>query len=393
MSYRALYYPFIHFRDPTWLKAATLYWDQIGRIVPTGDYELRDTPEVESLRARGIVTEFLPGDSALEVGESFEALITDQLGALRAAYSIDQVEEWDIDKHTSLAAPEAVEPRFAYLHRDTINTDLADLLLASGLASNQERLQEGWLGMHPRLVQVYMTALAETMRSAHGAHPITNQATHAVSVAGLETDRLAQALLPEAIPKQPVRSDREIEQAMVTVSLEAVVPGMLAKLEMDEVIELREKQQPLRRTFQDEIRHITDELSGLDTVTPEALRWHLESEHEARIEPALENLRQSLRDSKISVGKALLSTDFVMPAGVSGILELLGVAIVPPIGVAAGLAWATWGAWQSKRSNERTLMAGDWTAFLLETQKSVDPVEHAASIGRAARALQPPAAP
>ena len=36
-----LYYPFIHFRDESWLKLTSLYWDRMGRIVPEG-YGLRD---------------------------------------------------------------------------------------------------------------------------------------------------------------------------------------------------------------------------------------------------------------------------------------------------------------------------------------------------------------
>jgi len=32
-SNRALYYPFIHFKDERWLKLSALYWDVMGRIV------------------------------------------------------------------------------------------------------------------------------------------------------------------------------------------------------------------------------------------------------------------------------------------------------------------------------------------------------------------------
>jgi len=30
----ALYYPFIHFKDDSWLTLSALYWDRMARIVP-----------------------------------------------------------------------------------------------------------------------------------------------------------------------------------------------------------------------------------------------------------------------------------------------------------------------------------------------------------------------
>ena len=33
-KHRALYYPFIEVRDPTWLLGATLFWDEISTITP-----------------------------------------------------------------------------------------------------------------------------------------------------------------------------------------------------------------------------------------------------------------------------------------------------------------------------------------------------------------------
>ena len=34
-NFIGLYYPFIHFKDEAWLKAITLYWDRVKRIVPS----------------------------------------------------------------------------------------------------------------------------------------------------------------------------------------------------------------------------------------------------------------------------------------------------------------------------------------------------------------------
>jgi hypothetical protein len=47
-SYQALYYPFIHFKDDSWLKLTALYWDKVARIVPH-DYATDDSDTVKAL--------------------------------------------------------------------------------------------------------------------------------------------------------------------------------------------------------------------------------------------------------------------------------------------------------------------------------------------------------
>jgi hypothetical protein len=46
----AIYYPYIHFRDPRWLKAAALYWPRMVRIVHP-DYPTRNSRWVLSRTA------------------------------------------------------------------------------------------------------------------------------------------------------------------------------------------------------------------------------------------------------------------------------------------------------------------------------------------------------
>jgi hypothetical protein len=56
-----LYYPFIHFRDESWLKLTSLYWDRMGRIVPEG-YGLRDNDTVRQFKDSGYIRNFHPGE-------------------------------------------------------------------------------------------------------------------------------------------------------------------------------------------------------------------------------------------------------------------------------------------------------------------------------------------
>jgi hypothetical protein len=62
-----LYYPFIHFRDESWLKLTSLYWDRMGRIVPEG-YGLRDNDTVRQFKDSGYVRNSHPGGAQARPG-------------------------------------------------------------------------------------------------------------------------------------------------------------------------------------------------------------------------------------------------------------------------------------------------------------------------------------
>ena len=71
-SNRALYYPFIHFKDERWLKLSALYWDVMGRIVPK-TYTREDN---EVVRALGSYIENLhPGWVRPDFGRRFTEFV------------------------------------------------------------------------------------------------------------------------------------------------------------------------------------------------------------------------------------------------------------------------------------------------------------------------------
>src|SRR5437763_2190619 len=84
-----LYYPFIQFRNDSWLKLAALYWDRIGRIVPPG-YRLQDSETVLQLQGElGFVTNLVPPLGAMDsVAREFLELIEDRGAELSDLYSV-----------------------------------------------------------------------------------------------------------------------------------------------------------------------------------------------------------------------------------------------------------------------------------------------------------------
>ena len=67
-----LYYPYVHFRNERWIKAAALYWPGLARVVSPG-FPVTDPDLVTALRdgLDGFVTDVDPREAAAAVAPAF----------------------------------------------------------------------------------------------------------------------------------------------------------------------------------------------------------------------------------------------------------------------------------------------------------------------------------
>lgn len=103
----ALYYPFIHFKDDSWLKLSALYWDRMARIVPKsyrqrGDGEHVLERDSETTRRLADEADFIrnlsPSEVTYPVSLLFERLLTRHAEELRARYDVRTRHEWSVDR-------------------------------------------------------------------------------------------------------------------------------------------------------------------------------------------------------------------------------------------------------------------------------------------------------
>ena len=192
------------------------------RIVPAG-YVVRDTIEVKELRDGGFVQEVQPAPAIEAVTALFRELIKTQGDALAAKYGVANRDGWPEDPHTAAHAPPETDRRLAYVFGEKMSPELANDLYACGLTTSRS-YDPRWVGMHPRLADLYMTALAERLAPELGAHPLTDKTFDHVAVSGLTMERLAAALLGTTSSGKCPRQERELEQIMVSIAFRYVVP-------------------------------------------------------------------------------------------------------------------------------------------------------------------------
>jgi hypothetical protein len=335
-----LYYPYIHFRDESWLKLAALYWDKMGRIVPH-QYETHDSDIVKQLKEEvDFIENVVPDYETDLVGQKFLVVLVEHEAKLRTYYGLDawfpHLEskpgldlaahplEYTFDQsakriridRTQQQALAREDAALAFVHFKKMGPELFGALEATHLAALTE--DEQWVGMHPKLVTVYMTALANEMAARKHYHPLTNNTKDHIAVTGYTPERLTQALLGNVTLVQSEPTAHEIIAQMANIALRFVAPKNIAEVPLDKIIELRDKRTKELANFQGYIKELVDEMPWLYTVDPIALESHLKVLYRKQIKPHLDEIEALCRSMKIETIDRTMNVRAVaseLPAG------------------------------------------------------------------------------
>jgi hypothetical protein len=138
-----------------------------------------------------------------------------------------------------------------------------------------------WIGMHPKLAWVYMTALAEQLSGEHGLRPLTDETRDHMALSGLSMERLAHALLEDVVLVDNGPTNTEMEATMVTVAFKAVIPKAPMSLSVDKILTFREKHPNERSSFQNAVNDLLQRWEWLTKILdPLVLEERLREEYE-----------------------------------------------------------------------------------------------------------------
>ena len=373
-SYSALYYPYIHFKDDRWLKLSALYWDRIGRIVPES-YQPVDSSVVKTLG--DFVETLRPGWVRPEFGINFTDFIVRRGGALRERYDIRKWDQWDPvppwRRPPAAGGPSGTDPRLSYVFFEKMSPDLRQAMLESHIAVLDEQNPQ-WIGMHPRLADVYMTALADQLAAERGMHPLTDETVDHIAIGSGNIDAVARALLPGAGALMSTDNDTESVAAYVTVH--AVLPKGLSEVPVDRILAFREKYPEERHRFQQRMQEFLNVRPWLNEMRDrKAVEQRLTEEYTKELKPELEALKEKLRDVNIDAITGVLSAK----AEVSGLAIAGAVAlglVASPVAAAVGVALALIPIWRSRQKEQRSARRSP-LAYLLRAEEELQPQDMA----------------
>jgi Family of unknown function (DUF6236) len=380
-AHLGLYYPFIHFRDEAWLKLTCLYWDRMGRIVPA-EYGLRDSRTVREFKDGNYVVDYQPGgDAQAETARVFQKVVAVYGERLVNRYGLHLASEWPDEPSTVYSrAARFGNAKLAYIFSPKLSAGLIEDLVALGLAEQGGRRDPRWIGMHPRLGAVYMTALAHRMATRRSAVPVSDDLLSHLAIGQATMDGMVEALLgdDEAVSA----SSRQAQILMADLAIRTVAPSNLENIPARKLIAFRQRYAKERAAFQDQVHSMVATLATQNIAEPEALEDHLRVEYDKLLQPHIDDLGQRLRGAGIDTTTAIFNIK-TNPTGTTGAVALAFLSAQKPLIGAGAVALSVWGVGREYQRTRRSILAENRAAaYLYQVHTDLSPEGLAGKIAR-----------
>jgi hypothetical protein len=390
LHYIGLYYPFIHFKDDAWLKLTALYWDKMGRIVPE-TYKTEDTDTVKQLAERSDYIEtFRPGWVGPEFGERFIRFLKTRKAKLKKRYDISKRNQWPNVPPELRPPPQGglsgTDPKLTYVFSEKITKDAARELEESSLAL-PDAGDRRWIGMHPKLATVYMTALAEQLASERGLRPVTDETLDHLAVSGCTIERLGQALLGDVNLSERKLSSEEITVEMASFAFQAVLPKDIANVPIKKIIRFRKKFAAERFAFQAYLEALPSKEEWRELKSANAVRAHLKLEYTKNLQPKFDELKKQLRDVGIDtvIGAMNVRVASTPALAIGATIGLTGNPVFSILVGVGGLALGLIPVIRDKQKEIEKIYRSSPAAYLLRMEENLAPAKLRSWIGQRAR--------
>jgi hypothetical protein len=374
----ALYHPFIHFRDEEWLKSAALYWPKMTRIVPP-DFELRDSDVVKRLRDElEFVRNVTPVKASSEVAPLFGTFLAEHESSLRDRYGVDKADDWKPDPITRQReglsdADTSIEARLAHIYASKFPPGLLNQLFQAGLAVHARRDWE-WIGVHPKLAEVYMAALTEQVAHDEHLQPVTDGALSHVAVSGWTMDRLAEALLDEPGLARRPRPDEETSALLAFVAIGAVRPKG-DNVDVEKIIRIRKRYERERGAFADEVERLAtalnESLASVEDVG--ALEAHLGAAYDATLGQQLSDLKMMIHDVGLDAAFGVMDVKLVVPPALASAAAIGGITLNPVVALGGAVAIGFGKLTRSLHRRTAAVLRDSPAAYLLRIDRELPP--------------------
>lgn len=384
MQRAALYFPYIHIRDDNWLKAASLYWPSVNRIVPAG-YPKHDSRTSATFAREGVLRDIDPGWRMDRFAVDLASAIHANIDEVANQYGLPQA--YGADNHAG--GRHKWEPwqdaALAWIHFQKIPGRLVDLLVDSGVAvrgrgqvHRDEHLvlhgrrtrPEDWIGMHPALACAYMTVLAGEISDQSSFEPLTDQTDLRVATPNHDVRAALNLLLGQQAKRDRATSADGIE-TYVMLALQQVMPIDLDQITAEQIIECRSKLAEELTNFRTYIGDMQQDLLELAQIPDDRRRIEAFTEHvQETVEQPLRKLERGMNLLKVPTVRELFVSSFLAPPTA---VSLTHAGASPATAFTAGAAVVVGNAWWSIREKQSALKQGAAVGYLLDVRSKLTP--------------------
>lgn len=404
-----LYYPYVHFRKESWIKAAALYWPGLARVIPRG-FPVSDPDLVKALRdgLDNFLTDVDPREAAAAVAPAFLKAVEDHGTELRQRFlatadtrpfHTQQGNQPELLMGQRIINAEPTSPDdlrtlprderpLAGLYPHEVDPGLADALRGAGLAvpAMRSRIARSadvtWLAMDPGLAWIYKCVLTEELARRTCYAPITDQVAAHSATDGWDSDRIAAAMLGE--PPRPASCDETARLGLMAV--QCVLPDGLRSVPVAKIIQLRNDHRAEFNAFTQAVdkaaADLREQVAGIEDRV--AFEQYLRLKFDESIALPLEDLRKAMSGLNLKTFYSALNYKFELPA-----LAAAAGGWAGNVPIAAGsLAVAAATLRQATAEARDAQLGGSPVSYLLRVERNLKPTtlvrRVARTLGRAA---------
>ncbi len=233
MSDKALYYPYMHFRDINWLKATLLLFSEVRRMLP-GVTAPNDDETIRGFAASGLI----PTTDIYS-----ERVVHAQVGLTRRLL-VDLEDSNFKERFGREATERQCKDLYGFqIHRGKISGPLLETLGTHGLAWNPWNYESydeslAYVQVHPLIGEAVMSTLAIAAATGEGLDIVGDARSGELHNCLLEKDhdQIYEALVhPERLPPPPSATPRELFEVFVSshCDLSDLTPEALKSLQGD----------------------------------------------------------------------------------------------------------------------------------------------------------------
>lgn len=409
MQRTGLYYPYVHFRDPAWIKAAALYLPQMARVVPEG-FRVSDPDHVRALRDDlDFVRDIDPAEAVEAASRHMLRLVNERDGELRNRFGVRGGDDPDVADAVNAEPSPPGDPALvagrgsllppagrplAGLYPGEMSPELKEALFGTGLAVRRVRntvshdAYHEWVGTDPALAWVYKCALTAELAGRTALLPVTDQEAAHTAVDAWDAGRMAAVLLDGAPP--PVGTG-DLAERVGVLSVRCVLPARLATVPVEKIVALRKKYEPEFFAYLDAVARtaadLSEELAGIRS--PQALEMYVRQAVRKDFEAELEKLRRAMNGIGLQTISTSVGTTFDTPTSAalaSGLIATVGGTVAgSAAGIVAGVGATAVGILGGARRQRDEALAASPVGFLLRVERGLNPTTVVRRIGRALR--------
>lgn len=412
-----LYYPYIHFRDEEWLKAAALYWPRMARVVPAG-YTPADAGVALALKDElDFLVDVDPYEAACAVAPLFTRVqyacwrdhrqAVRQLLASRYAYRLDEREVrsagdltmmredaygYTLPLRSTPGPPSG--PDLVAFHPNELGHLLGPLRglttqVVSGADQRGDRCN--WHAMDPSLAWIVKCVIVDELTRRTGFVPTTDQTTGHAFSGGWDTDRLAVALLGDEgaemyrqgarrldsddswPPNLTTAVEPELVSAVGHMAVRCVLPRGLGDIPVEKIIRLRTRHATEFDAFADAVvataADLRETLSSIQH--PTALQEYLRLTVRRRFKTPLQDLESAMRSLRMEVGYTAVG--YKLELGTAATASLGGLAAGSALVTAGALAFGVASIRHRVAASRDAELRNSEVAYLLRLQYDLQP--------------------